>query len=660
MNGIDKLAAARSCNRDTPLCIPVAKQNCAETLNISVYFDGTGNNKDIDEPLMRWSNPARIWRAAQLLVDENFPNYAIYVSGVGTPFNGKATNWMDTMAMQLQDSATGGVAGGGGSRRTEYGQSTVNDHLRAALLKSAAKLNISVKRYTEKGKAANLRGLAAAIEEHGLTTVINLSIFGFSRGAALARAFANDILLDCDLGQDGVNRYNGAPIRINFMGLFDTVASFGFPSSNVDMPFSEKNLVVPQAVERCVHYIAAQELRFSFPVDLIRKNGHLQNGWSERIFPGVHSDVGGGYEPISQKISNNYARIPMRNMMREAVRSGVRLLDFDDIKRFQKTTFDRWYEIRPEIEATYEQYMRAVGTPESVEQAIHLHMKALYSAWGTMTRRNIKTPDLLEAESRSPLRRAFGHPGIAREAELLLSRAEAMKYVATSSLAPVGADYLQVQGMRYRMIVRPEKWRLDAWQTTAPDAILNFIQSCVHDSKGAFVLSVEPFSYFRPRGMAESTRNVLAQGFDWLDRAGARIDKGIIKIYHTAKQVVVETWEEGKLVATRTYRVGEKFVIATAREGVKYTVEVYQTGKQIVISTIKTGEQIIVTSVDLARKGATALGDAAQDAGDAAVEIGHRVRDGASDAARAFGQKVDEHMKNVEDGWQSARAGFGL
>lgn len=295
MDNSDKLASARSCNRDTPTSEPGAAQRCSDTVNISVFFDGTGNNKDVDEAKMCWSNPARLWRAAQLLRNKDLPNYSIYVSGIGTPFNGTATDWMDEKLMTLQDSSIGGgVAGWGGNRRIQFGEENVNDRLRAVLFKNATKINISLKPYLEEGKPASLSKLAAALEAHGLITIINLSIFGFSRGAALARAFSNEMCRVCVTGKDGILRYSGVPLRIQFMGLFDTVASFGAPSLNLDMPFLEKNLVVPTAVERCVHYIAAHELRFSFPVDLIRKNGSLRDGWDESVYPGVHSDVGAG------------------------------------------------------------------------------------------------------------------------------------------------------------------------------------------------------------------------------------------------------------------------------------------------------------------------------------------------------------------------------
>ena len=302
----------------------------------------------------------------------------------------------------------------------------------------------------------------------------------------------------------------------------------------------------------------------------------------------------------------------MRDMMQEAAKSGVRLVSYEDISKVNKDLFKVWFEIKPEVLSAYKQYMAAIGAPATVELAMIAHMKALYSAWGTMTRRKIKTPDLIEAAGRTGVKKDIGHPGIAREAELLLNQQKAQAYYATHTAPKLSADILQVEGMKYRMIVRPEKWWLVAWQATASDPVLNFIKSCVHDSKAGFILSVEPFSYFRPRGMAESSRNILARVLDWLDDTATAIKNGVIKVYHRAEGVVVETWEEGKLVATRTYRVGEKFVVDTARAGAKYSVEVYQSGKQVLISTMKKGEQMIITSIDTAKKEASALADATQ------------------------------------------------
>ncbi|WP_167389657.1 phospholipase effector Tle1 domain-containing protein [Janthinobacterium svalbardensis] len=695
----DKVLAARACNRDVAGLEPSAKQNCSDTVNISIYFDGTGNNRDADKDLRRWSNPARLWQSAQFLLGGNFPNYAIYIAGVGTRFNGTATDWMDEKLRRVEDSeAAGRGLGAGGTRRTEFGQTNVDEGLRLVLMQNAAKLNIPLKAYREKGKPANINGLAAAIEAHGLITIINLSIFGFSRGAALARAFSNDMLKACTTGKDGQLRYKGVPIRFNFMGLFDTVASFGLPALNVDTPFSEKNLVVPHAVERCVHYVAAHELRFSFPVDLIRKNGALKSGWTETVYPGAHSDVGGGYEPKNQNILNSYARIPMRDMMREAVKSGVRLVDYDDIHKSSKVIFEERFEFKPEVEASYKQYMAAIGAPATVEQAVTAHMKALYSTWGTMTKRKIKTPDLIEAEGRKGDSKK-GHPGIAREAELLLDIGKVKEFALSQFPPRVSSETLQVIGRTYSMVISPEKWRLDAWQATASDSVLNFIKSAVHDSKAGFMGGIEPFSYFRPRGMTESSRNVLAQGLDWLDDTVTAIKKGVIKVYHRAEGVVVETWEGGKRVATHTYKVGEKFVVETVRAGVTYTVEVYQSGKQVVIAAAKRGQQMVITSIDVVKKevsdaatavqkkagevvdatqelatqagrkvqsGVNQAKDMAVEAGrkvqsgasqaqDMATEAARKVQSGASKAAKAISDGVDAQAKAIEDGWSAFR-----
>ncbi|GGY96351.1 T6SS phospholipase effector Tle1-like catalytic domain-containing protein [Pseudoduganella plicata] len=679
MEKIDKLAAAQNCNRDTPSSRPGAKQSCADIVNISIFFDGTGNNKDVDEPLMSWSNPARLWRATQFLTNDGTSNYSIYISGVGTPFNGTATDWMDQKLMAVQDGKLGLGFGSGGTRRLDDGEVRVNDRLRTILVKNASKLNLSLLPYIEKGKPANIRGLAQALEEHGLITVINLSIFGFSRGAALARAFSNEMVRQSKRGADGTLRYNGVPIRFNFMGLFDTVASFGAPGKDVDLPFDEKNLVVPVDVERCVHYVAAHELRFSFPVDLIRKGGKLPPNWSEIVYPGAHSDVGGGYEPVNQGISNNYARIPMRDMMREAVRCGVRLVDYDDIRKLGEVIFRARFEISPETLGSYKSYMSGIGASATVEAAVTAHMKALYASWGTMTRRAIKTPDLVEADDGAGGTKSHGHPGIAIEAARLLEWNKDRLSTGNSAAQDNTPGALNVEGRRLGFLVRPAQWRLDAWQATASEPVLHFIRYYVHDSKAGFINAIEPFSYFTARGMAESSRNVLARGLDWMGDTLVAVKDGIIKVYHRAEGVVVETWEEGKLVATHTYQVGQKFAVDTVRAGVKYTVEVYQSGKEVLISTVRRGEQMIVTSIDTAKKQASAAADATHkkaselidvtqkkvgeitDATQKKVtEVGSQIYDGASSAVKSVGSAADSGMQAVEEGWHSVRSAIGI
>lgn len=81
-------SAANAANRDVSGDGPSALQDCSDVVHISVFFDGTGNNKDADEASVRWSNPARLWMASDQF-RQSHPNvYPIYISGVGTRFNG--------------------------------------------------------------------------------------------------------------------------------------------------------------------------------------------------------------------------------------------------------------------------------------------------------------------------------------------------------------------------------------------------------------------------------------------------------------------------------------------------------------------------------------------------------------------------------------------
>lgn len=111
-----------------------------------------------------------------------------------------------------------------------------------------------------------------AFRRHRLAGDLTVDIVGFSRGAALALHFANALPA-------------GTPIR--FLGLFDTVPSFGIPGNHIDLGWK---LGFPPAVERCCHAMALNETRYNFPLHRLEPNPHLSEVW----FRGVHSDVGGG------------------------------------------------------------------------------------------------------------------------------------------------------------------------------------------------------------------------------------------------------------------------------------------------------------------------------------------------------------------------------
>ncbi|MDN7673520.1 DUF2235 domain-containing protein [Burkholderia oklahomensis] len=158
---------------------------------------------------------------------------------------------------------------------------------------------------------------------------IRLYVFGFSRGAAEARTFSNWLVdaLDPDFSLCGV------PVSYDFLGIFDTVASVGIAQSAAATLFDghggwgrKELMAVPHYVHRCVHMVAAHEPRGSFPLDLIDCS---MTGREEIVYPGVHSDVGGGYGPGEQgrgrDDSDKLSQVPLLDMYREARKAGVPL-----------------------------------------------------------------------------------------------------------------------------------------------------------------------------------------------------------------------------------------------------------------------------------------------------------------------------------------------
>ncbi|MBF0428742.1 MAG: DUF2235 domain-containing protein [Magnetococcales bacterium] len=112
-------------------------------------------------------------------------------------------------------------------------------------------------------------------------------LFGFSRGAALARRFASVI-------GEYVNEL-AAQDSIRFIGVFDTVASIGLPDLNRrDQPQSDvvfEDQCVSKTVREALHLLALDEKRLAFRPTLMKEDSRVTEVW----FPGVHSDVGGGF-----------------------------------------------------------------------------------------------------------------------------------------------------------------------------------------------------------------------------------------------------------------------------------------------------------------------------------------------------------------------------
>lgn len=133
-------------------------------------------------------------------------------------------------------------------------------------------------------------------------TKIQFDIFGFSRGAAAARHFANRVkdedpaLVEAiKTGLSGYTQHGKPAGEIRFIGPFDTVAAVAALSDGLD-PHDNNNhdvkLELPAGIAKHVFHITAMhECRYNFCLNSIK------DVWPELSLPGVHSDIGGGYNP---------------------------------------------------------------------------------------------------------------------------------------------------------------------------------------------------------------------------------------------------------------------------------------------------------------------------------------------------------------------------
>lgn len=352
--------------------------DCRKPVWISCFFDGTGNNfkKDGNGSLAasseKYSNIAKLGKFAHKAEDDKNQTYAIYAPGVGTPFP------------EIQDSGDG-----------------IDKALGMA---SAAKGQARI--------SWMLKELKMRVDKHmPHVNQINVAVFGFSRGAAQARGFVRQLAAQCYQQGDGLiwTRSGGfiqPRLVIYFLGIFDTVASVGFGGSRLESNLKyylgpvwggvmymadegghaewASDLRIPPYVRFCEHYVAAHEVREKFPSDSVRIDQTTDSNCRETLYPGAHSDVGGGYDDMNQEgRSNELSRIPLCNMYLSAFAAGVPFKSPEEVLRDYGSLFN----ISSELQACFDTYMKHVGTDKQLEKQVISHMNNYYHwRWGRTER----------------------------------------------------------------------------------------------------------------------------------------------------------------------------------------------------------------------------------------------------------------------------------
>lgn len=385
--------------------------SCKQTLWFSFFFDGTGNNLDADYPTQEHSNVARLYLAHQ--GDENmggrwkpgakmpFGTYRVYIPGVGTYFRAIGDEGGTTLGLGF---------GKLGDERIKWALEQFDDML--------------------------AHHVSLAADPKNAILEVNIAAFGFSRGAALARAFIKDFVdKRCRYQNDKLkSKVGNCDVRVRFVGIFDTVASSGVAMSGNNMTkydaatgdvashlrgrmrsflhvrpsslaFSVNGqpgadpapgkydghmaygsrMHMPAVVEEVRHIVAAHETRNSFPLDSLSirtKSGFEKpEHFYEYPFPGVHSDVGGGYRPgesgKSQENSLKLSQVALRLMLNFAVAARVPLHPESAWQDDLKSDF----EIRDKLEDSYKYYQqKLLAEKGNLGSYFNAHMK-LYYQW---------------------------------------------------------------------------------------------------------------------------------------------------------------------------------------------------------------------------------------------------------------------------------------
>jgi len=399
-------------------------RSCQQTPHVSVFFDGTNNNDEKTNPLRDslkrcHTNVARLFNVA---IDKNDDClFAFYIPGVGTPLPEIGETTYSQMGKAMAE---------GFNARCLWAFIRVLNAVYRAVTPDKSQPLISrdkAAHLCDAGANGDMSGFADYLQILGVThkdavdsgdtrrTVkkIWINVIGFSRGAAGARAFVHRLVNEWAPGGNLV-KFDGRyalPYQINFMGLFDTVASVGPPDSTraaVDIGSFDGHFAfardgamrIPDSVRYCVHAFSIHEQRMSFPVDSIRDVGGYPGGVRLEIaYPGVHSDVGGGYAPNEQgkgrdagqgnDDSGKLSQIPLHDMYIHALRYGVPLMRGDKILESPQLRTD--FALSAQTIAAFNGWLRTAGPIGSMEDAIR-HGMAEMLAWRTL-RAKVGTPD---------------------------------------------------------------------------------------------------------------------------------------------------------------------------------------------------------------------------------------------------------------------------
>ncbi|MET3134203.1 hypothetical protein AAKU55_004498 [Oxalobacteraceae bacterium GrIS 1.11] len=601
-----KIATAASTTATPlPCCIPV---------KVGIFFDGTNNNLERDHDGKRTGLPDPKTKvpgpvASRALKPEEyshsnvarlfmaFPNkkqtsgyFSYYIPGPGTPFKeiGELTESDDGKAFCL-----------GGQPRIIFGlfqvlnaiYMTVYDQHLLYTAEQAGKFALAydkemgreeldvygqpVKMTHRDWFAPHIAKLTAALAAHPKPSVpsLTLSVFGFSRGAAEAVAFCHFFSQLLDNG-----KLAGVAASIQFLGVFDTVATVGgsasiaktialAPDRWFDGHWGWANEILkplPDCVKAGQHHIAAHEQRMNFPVT--RQGG--VDKFKEFYFPGMHSDVGGGYAPGDYgkgrgAQSAMLSQISLAHMFKAARTAGVPLKPFSELEVRVQDDF----QVDAKLASAWNAYTAELGKDGHL---IKMHME-LYCRWRAARLKSLENTDSFKAsdpQAQQDLRDS--NRMLAGDLEALAYRRKPPPRDEKNRFGPYKeSDRLRIN--QWQFTRAQESLALDDWEQWAlalfdaheplPAEVMRFFDDYVHDSLAGFYLAGAVTEYDKRLKVASVMKTERPEKLKGFDKRVYEVGSKTKAAQDKKKAGETLTPDEAKLVSEAEY--GTPFPIRT-------------------------------------------------------------------------------------------------
>jgi hypothetical protein len=273
------------------------KEQETTDLTIGIFFDGTNNNKNNTDAKEYYDKRAR---GEKLTEKEEVSAEAYRKNGKDDESSSYYNAWSNVARLHDAYPEKLAVYIDGIGTETEKNDSVLGAGLGTGFILNGTGILGKV----EEGCKKLASTVAKQNSKNKVIPILYLDVFGFSRGAAAARVFINEISQKAyPMSVDRKNKagylgYYFAKnnikvdlVKVRFLGLFDTVSSYStlidgkpnFDNDTTQIPLN--NLSKANTI---MHFTASDEHRNNFSLTTVRTG-------KEKEFPGVHSDIGGSY-----------------------------------------------------------------------------------------------------------------------------------------------------------------------------------------------------------------------------------------------------------------------------------------------------------------------------------------------------------------------------